>query len=418
MKGKPMLMRRMTVALLLALCACHGKSYYFTGRVFDGVSRAPVTSYKIQLAYKNSVVNGTVNKDGSYLLGPMPALADFTVTISAAGYRAFYSDNQAEEIQDPNCSGVDDCATEDTTQQFNAYVFPTNLQSPAATISFFLADSTSAPSGTVRLVPDASANDDISSLENGNSGSNAQSASSATANNVWHNSADDQLGALMTTFTNGQVQIAAGALVYGASYAVDVFGVAGYQITGSNDYTPGVDGNVAVELFPLQSSNVSALQVVYENNESPTPIGSATLVMTFNQPIGLSPEVDQTAYVEALCANFSLTAVDNTGTDIPNPAAAHVPGQNEYGISINAAGTVLTITATLPSATAFSAAYNAATSPQVVTATFGGLNDIFVVPKDGPATEHPALTQLTNASTGNSVGQGNAETVIVSAKKN
>src|SRR5262245_61560934 len=111
---------------------------WFSGYVFDGATGAHVTTYEVSLIYRTTTVKGTVEADGRYVMGPLPAWNDFAVVISAAGYRAFRSYNAS--IKPPTAANgmvQGDVYAANTTQsfQFDAYVFPEGLQTSQADIN-------------------------------------------------------------------------------------------------------------------------------------------------------------------------------------------------------------------------------------------------------------------------------------------
>ena len=78
---------------------------------------------------------GTVDGNGRYTLGPLPAWNDYAVPITAADYRAFVSYNSGiAPPTPPPASQASDVYNASTTQTFNfdAYLFPDGLPAPGA----------------------------------------------------------------------------------------------------------------------------------------------------------------------------------------------------------------------------------------------------------------------------------------------
>lgn len=402
-KGNGMRMKGLLVGALLALAACHGKGYYFTGRVYDGVTRQPLTGYKIQLQYKQSTVNGSVAKDGTYYVGPLPALTDYSVAISATGYRAFLSVNVMRNSTG-SCTALDDCTTQDENYYYDAYVFPTALQTPAQTITVYQTDNAGVPAtGMMRFIPNNAVNVPASSLEN----------SEAVAIDQWQNTSDAQFGTVTAPIANGVVQLAAGALVYGASYNVTVYGVPGYAIDANTSFTAGSDGDVSVNLNPSQSTG--NLYYTFISNRAPTAAGSATITFVFSQPITLASDSTQSFYDDKVSNGSSFTSADANKDGIQNVAVtpAATSTLNEFGIDVKVSGNALTITSSLP-ASAF-AQKDAGTPPDPInTFTFGNLGSIKIVSTANPSVGI-ALTAIRDATNAAASAIPAAEPVIVTA---
>ncbi len=133
---------------------------------------------------------------------------DFTISIDGIVYRPFDSHNAQLPL-----------TAVDLSYYYDAYLFPTDVLSPAATITLASPDGAPPAAGTITLRPT-----DSSSLY-----SSPASQPAGVADQVWTNDDDLQAGAVSQAFTSGTVTFAAGALVYGVTYAVTVFGADGLQ---------------------------------------------------------------------------------------------------------------------------------------------------------------------------------------------
>ena len=66
----------MKIAIACALAACllstvgctDHRQYYFSGRVYDGVSGQRLTNYQLQLEYLDLRIDGQVSSDGRYFV--------------------------------------------------------------------------------------------------------------------------------------------------------------------------------------------------------------------------------------------------------------------------------------------------------------------------------------------------------------
>jgi hypothetical protein len=78
---------------LLVGCSPSYTDYYFDGRVYNGVDGNRLVDYDIQLQFLDREIDGTVDDNGRYFLGPLTPFNDYTIAIEANGYRSFLSHN-------------------------------------------------------------------------------------------------------------------------------------------------------------------------------------------------------------------------------------------------------------------------------------------------------------------------------------
>jgi hypothetical protein len=202
--------------------------YSFSGRVYDGVTGEQLTRYTASLDYADTTLPASVDSAGVYYVGALPGGNDFTVEVDGMNYRPFLSHN----AQLPP-TGVD------VSYYYDAYLFPADVLSPAATLTITAPDGTTPLAGNVSLRPTGS-----SSLY-----ASPTDQPAGVPGQVWVNDEDLQAGAVSAAFTSGTVTLAQGQLVYGVTYAVTVYGVAGLQ-PATATFTSGVDSSLTI---PLQA---------------------------------------------------------------------------------------------------------------------------------------------------------------------
>jgi len=259
---------------------------YFTGRIYDGVTLARLTSYKMQLEYFDRTLEGKVDSTGRYVIGPLLSNADYTISVEVDGYRNFLSHN----VKLPITGRV-------TAFYYDAFVYPADIKAPAVKVRFSMAGNTSLPSGTVRFAPRGSSalfNDDAETP----AGVNRQ---------VWTNDEDLQQRALVRDFKDGVLDIAEGELVLGVEYAVSVFGVAGYAVLSNGDFRAGVDANPS---FTLESVNEVPLSVVAMSSQNAALSEDGHLEVRFNHDVALYPRMDQAVALRALNDAFAIVSPD------------------------------------------------------------------------------------------------------------
>lgn len=315
-------------------CGADYTNYYFDGRVYDGASGTRLTDYKVQLQFLDRRLDGLVDDDGRYFVGPLTPFHDYTVSIRADGYRSFLSHN-IMKVNDEltfNNNVSDDNDHPDQSQYFDAYLFPTSVSTSPVTLRISLADKPDLPSGTIHLRPTTS-----SSLFD----SNAETPG-GVGRQVWQNDDDLQFASVTVDFANGQVTLPAGTLVYGVTYAVTIYGVDGHaQFDGA--FTAGFDASASFVLSPLGES---PLLLSFVSTQLGTPVPNGQVVFVFNQPIEFDPLTSADAYLKQLEQNFSIDSPDANTNGILNtlrpfdPAAA----AGSRGLKATIAGNRLTLT--------------------------------------------------------------------------
>jgi hypothetical protein len=368
-------MKATKVLLLLTLVAagCHDyRQYYFDGRVYDGVTGAKLTQYSIDLQYLDRTINGSVDSDGRYFIGSLQPFQDYTIAIRANGYRPFLSHNVMKADLAPKV---------DQSQYFDAYLYPVAVTSPAATLHITLSDSEDAPSGSIRLRPTSH-----SSLFD-----TAAEMPAGVGSQVWDNDADLQFSTVNLPFSDGTVALAEGALVYGVTYAVTIYGVKGHaEFNGT--YTAGEDGDSTFVVDPLSQA---PLVLSYVSTELGVPVPSGEVDFIFDQPIQLDPLSSMGAAVTSLEANFTIDSPDKNMNGTVNglkpfdPAAT--PGSRGVALAIMGNQLKLTWDPT-------TALMTKDVADPIVSVTYGGLDGVLLRPANGAGNTSVSLGALFKAN--------------------
>jgi hypothetical protein len=247
----------------------------FVGGVYDAASGQRLTEYAIEVMVRDEASPGSITSStGRFLLGPVSAFDDYSVYIPLKGYREFWSHNGRIGLPAGVTDGVNSTSQ---TRYFDAYLFPSDLQTAAVQFTINTPVAGELTAGVFRMRPTG-----VSSLSDTETETPA-----GVAGQVWHNDEDLLAGAITTSFKDSLVKFDAGELVYGVQYQIDVFGVAGYQpLTIS--YTAGIDTDKTLVLVP---EIADALALVMSNADtctrpnSPDDTESAVVVLEMNYDI-------------------------------------------------------------------------------------------------------------------------------------
>jgi len=311
-------------ALLFAIAqmGCSGETpsgddhkVFFSGYVYDGASGARLTKGQItgvSIKYRNNVIVAELEADGRFLTKtPLPTWQDYSVYIGATGFRPFVSQNPGIDVP-TSVAMTDGLVAGSTTQTFqmDARLFPVALKAPKVTLTIDQADFSSlAPasprvSGQVRFVPRS-----LSFLE----GSPANSAVSLRTRRWW-NDEDLNNQSITKPFMEGVVDVAEGELVYGVSYEVTVFSVAGYQAKVFPELL--VAGQVASRTLVLSKEQKDPLRILATNVDACLP------------PAGNSTEFGAAIFIDF---NEAIEFVSATAAeDIDNGITVGPTGQLAY----------------------------------------------------------------------------------------
>jgi hypothetical protein len=359
--------RGIALALLIAAAGCSDhRHYYFVGRVYDGVTGARLTNYKIQLQWLDHENDGTVDGEGRYFIGPLDPFDDYSIEIRADGYRSFLSHNMMLADDDPKV---------DHSFYYDAYLFPTNLVSPAVTFRISLSDSMMPPSGSIRLRPTTG-----SSLDSGTTNMPA-----GVGSQVWANSDDLQFNTVQRDFQNGEADFMQGDLVYGVKYAVTVYNIPGHQ-DATSTYQSGKDGDQAIIVLPLTAT---PLMVAFLSTSLGQITPSGELVIVFNEPAEFDPLNTPDTYRLALDNGFSITSPDKNMNGMTNTLK---PG-GMRGVMMTLEGSKLTFDWN-PS----TALMTTDPGDPITAVTWGGLAGVQLRPQGGDASTSTSLAAIVGSA--------------------
>lgn len=345
---------------------------YFTGRVYDGVSQARLTDYAIRLEYFDRVIEGTVNEQGRYVVGPLLPNADYSIVIEAKGFRSFLSHNKR--------FASTDAGAPQTSFYYDAFLYPEALQTPAVSCRFRLSGATGLPGGFVRLAPRTASSlfDDVDELPAG------------VDRQVWSNDEDLQQRSIVKELVDGDASFEPGELAFGVSYAVTLYGVSHYALAGAASFRAGVDSDPVWILEPVA---VEDLAVVAVSSDSLPLSPDASVSIRFNQPIALSPRVAESTLLKALNDNFSISSPDKDLDTTTNALLASGEAANYRGVNYTISGDTLLLTWTR----AGSLATEDLEDP-INSVTYGGLNQFSLYPANAAQPTESSLSDLLDSS--------------------
>jgi hypothetical protein len=302
--------------------------YYFTGTVYDGLEGKPLTAgYTIRLIQGPNTEEVEVKKsdNGKFAIGPVKPGSDYIIEIENEDYREFYA---AEPLKTALPSNVE----QQTTQYYEAYLFPKSLQSPPVTIAVFGEDSTSPrPTGSVRFAPTGTGG---SALDLG------ADFAPAIAGHLWTNDADLKTGTKILTLQDGEIKIGEGELVYGVTYEATVYDVSGNAYQAFN-FTAGLSGHQTITLSDLSDDT---LRVTSSSLDTGNISSDGSVTFTFNFPIEFSPSTPQDYVAELIDDGIQISATDDDGDGVSNQLiATDSPTQREHNTSVAIDGNKLTL---------------------------------------------------------------------------
>jgi hypothetical protein len=276
--------------------------YYFTGWVYDGVTNERLgvgedgEGYELFVTYGNETIEASTSDDsGRFWVGPVEPFHDYTVTIDAGeNYRPFYA---SQSFLVGAARGADGMQS----QIFEAYLFPSPdvLPSPPLTLTIQTPDGT-LPNGKIRVTP----NNDV-----GESALNLQGDIDGSVDNqVWENDADRKFQTVVADVEDGVVAFGEGALVYGVEYEATVYAAEGYALQ-SFTFRSGVTDDQTVVLPRATEQDLEIVATSLETDDDGLD-ANATIVLTFNQDIELSPRYTLDSVNEAIDDGFDIVSGD------------------------------------------------------------------------------------------------------------
>jgi hypothetical protein len=338
-----------------------------------------MSGYKLTLEYFDRTMEATVDSEGRYVVGPLLANADYTITVEADGYRSFLSHN-AKIATTPTAMV--------SSLYYDAFMYPEGVQAPAVHARFSLQGETTLPSGTVRFAPRGG-----SSLFNDDAETPA-----GVARQVWTNDEDLQQRAVVRDFTDGKLDMADGDFVLGVEYEVTVYGVANYAILNGGSFRAGVDTNPT---FTLQPINEAPLEIVAMSNDTAELSPTGTLEIRFNHDIAAYPKLDQNTALRSVNDGFAVTSpdkdLDGTQNTLVDAAALAAPVPAAYrGVTWEIAGDRLTLKWDREHALSVSD-----TGDPITSVSYGNLNAIMLYTGTLPTSPATTLDVLLGTATVN-----------------
>jgi hypothetical protein len=273
--------------------------YYFTGWVYDGVSneRLGPDDYDLFATFAKETIPASVSDEGRFWVGPIEPFHDYTISIDAGdSYRPFYA---SQSFLVGAARGADG----QQSQLFEAFLFPSpeELPSPALTFTIQTPDGTLA-NGQLRVTPANDVGESVLNLQGDIDGS--------VDGQVWENDADRKFETVVRDIEDGVVTFNEGDLVYGVEYEATVFAVDDFSLQ-SFTFRSGVTDDQTVVLARLteQPLAITANSLDYGFGLEEF----ATITLTFNQPIELSPTYTEDSVFEAIDDGFTISSPDADG---------------------------------------------------------------------------------------------------------
>ncbi|HVY39773.1 MAG TPA: hypothetical protein VHM31_17660 [Polyangia bacterium] len=373
---------------------------YLVGYVYDGATgqrlpSASITAMSVQ--YRDQVVHVKIEDDGRFVsTDPLPVWQDYSVYVAATGYRPFVSNNPGFDI--PKALQMTEGASSKGTVQTFEYalrLFPAALQASKVTLTIEKADAlVSNPpparaAGTLRLTPVSSP---------------AVQQGPLTTDREWANDEDLLTQTVSQAFTDGSATIPDGALIYGVSYQVAIFGVDGYQpFPGGSTTTGGVltAGAVTSLSLTLQPDLKAPLRILGTDADKCTPPApgmnayAATIDITFSEPI----EPAGPTFAEDVDNGVSITAPTTSTSTCPLNTSVD-PTKQERGTKATIAGKVLTLSFNPTVGLATMTTYGTTcTIPTSLTAVVYSLSNVFVQPVGDPVRKASVGSLLAQTAT-------------------
>lgn len=273
--------------------------YYFTGWVYDGVTneRLAGEDYELFATFGTETISGSQSEEGRFWVGPIEPFHDYTISIDAGeNYRPFYA---SQSFLVGAARGADGRQS----QLFEAFLFPSpdQLPSPPLTFTIQTPDGTLA-NGQLRVTPANDVGESVLNLQGDIDGS--------VDGQVWENDADRKFETVVAEIVDGVVTFNEGDLVYGVEYEATVFAVEGYSLQ-SFTFRSGVTDDQTVVLSRLTEQ---ALAITANSLDYGVGLDEfATIVLTFNQEIELSPSFSEASVFEAVDDGFTISSPDADG---------------------------------------------------------------------------------------------------------
>jgi len=407
--------------LALAASCRPGRTYNFSGNVYDGATGKALTSYTMTVSWENTTVNASVDKTGRFYFAGLPSLEDYQVNITATGYRAFTSSNKG--LPDVGAMGLtgenaDPVSNVPEGFVYSAVLFPSTLKAPATEIDLVAKENnTAAITGTLRLTPSptaANAGGSTVGVPTANY-NQIQTTPTSGVKQVWGNDLDTAAATITKDIANGKVSFTAGELVYGVAYTAAVLGAGDYKlVTDTTALTAGVNSVFTLTL----TKAAQTLAAVYCSTDNAQQNASGfTFTVVFNQNVVQDPTQNPGTQVWNLDNDVFGTASTHANTTsagynyLPPPVPAtsftgcvqslkahptpDSTSTNLNSVSISVQGNVATITVGAPALDSASAAkLDPACVPVGFTFNQTMLDEVSVAPASDPTKGAAALSSF------------------------
>ncbi|MSP24815.1 MAG: hypothetical protein EXR75_06535 [Myxococcales bacterium] len=282
----------------------------FSGSVFDGAVGERLLAYAVEARVGATVYAGVLDAAGQFRIDGIGVWDDYTIAITAEGYRPFLSHNARVGLTS-DLSGSDLSAFSTHRELiFDAFLFPTALATKAVTFTVETTVPDVKPAGTMRLRPISSSVLADESVD----------TPAGVPGQLWSNDEDLQAGVHTESFTGGSFTISAGELIYGVTYRVDIYEVATQQ-PFQGTYKAGVEAD---KTFTLTEEVVTPLEVVTANDETCKPPASASdssgalVLIELNAPAEFGKITYDGGAAEALDDGLSISSQNTDADSVTN----------------------------------------------------------------------------------------------------
>lgn len=305
------------------------QGYYYEGNIYDGVTSERLSDFTLTVSQQGETISAQVDANGHFMVGPVAPDHDYTVTIEAEDYREFFSVISGAFGPPPSLDGRQ-------TFFYEAFLFPTNIESPEVNLSFFTPDGIDArPSGMLRLTPTDGAG--LSGIHLGPS-----TTAGSIPGQVWPNDADRRQRTVNLEVEDGEVTVEAGELVYGVAYTGTVYGADGYTYENFF-YVSGLEGDRTIQLLRLDPT---ALTLTANSLDISNINDDGEVVFTFNHPIEYGDAATGAQRHERIDDAFSISSPDYDDDGNFNVLVSNIgddADERERGTRIRISGNTLTL---------------------------------------------------------------------------
>ncbi len=401
----PLLTRAVWVFLVGVVCGCSADQHQggqhtveLSGYVYDGVTLERLTTYAIAAQYGSTTRQGSVAEDGRFRIDRMPVWRDYTVEISAEGYRDFLSINRAFDIPE-GLRSADGAANVDTHQAFHfeAVMFPEGLAAPTVTINLVAPRAQGQLRGQFRLQPDQR---ETGSRLAARFNAGITGDGTTTTDQVLVNDADLQASTSTADFTGTEIEIPGEQLLWGVAYTLSFYNVVDdanpYEVT-TQTIVAGSDVVEEVALVTvgdpvnLVASDTACTLADFSTGVPSTP--TAQVIFRFDGEVELVAADDKGVYTSIAAQETLNDSFRISGGSLERPEDASATA-GEEGVVVTVADPATYTVAWQPSA--WSDPEPAGDTTNCV--TYGGLDEVYVQ-RTGKPSSRVLLSDVMGSST-------------------